>query len=95
MIVTYKAEPSKVHVGRWIVLDTRTVDVSECEYINVEIGHDIRTFVPIKTKAQSPCLECSLSSRHDDHFIGLCTNIFGCGRHMMCLKAAEEVLEDL
>lgn len=95
MIVTFKARPSKIHVGRWIVLDTRTVNISECEHIRVEAGPDIRTFVPIKTKEKSPCLECSFSSRHNDRLMGVCTNIFGCGRHMMCFKASEEVLEEL
>lgn len=95
MIVTFKAKPSNLHVGRWIVLDTRAFDVSKCEYILVAVGPDIRTFVPVKTNEGSPCLECSFSSRHDDCIMGLCKNIFGCGRHRMCLKAAEEVLEEL
>ena len=96
MIVTFKAKPSKVHVGRLIVLDSKTVEIGKCECIRVVSGSDIRTFVPVKTNEESPCRGCSISSRHEpDHVLGLCANITGCDRSMMCLKAVEEVLEDL
>jgi hypothetical protein len=95
MIVTFKAKPSNLHVGRLIVLDTETVEVNKCECIRVVSGSDVRTFMPIKTDAESPCRDCSLSSKRPDTILGLCSNIMGCGRHMMCLKAVEEVLEEL